>query len=1688
MATLTGKTIANTYKDLLQVSNNNSGVDTTMRTVSDGEGTNTALELSNAGVNINGTFQLNGESITVNASAINNMADIGSATGIIAVNSGNVYGRTLTAGTPVSITNANGAAGNPTITLASIANVSGSYGPFTNFGVNDYGQIVSATAVSTSVSIPTVRATELIAETLTLSSNASIVGNLNVDGTFIVDGIVSAASDVAVSGSLYVTSNISVTGNTNTSFLQAVSASIADLTVNTINFELVSVSAFTTNTLTVVSAANITTGSAGSVTASTDADELVLESSGNTGMSILAAASGNAQIYFGEGTDNDAAFIQYNGSIDDLILSTTNASSKLILKADAGVTQVTFDGAAGSQFAEFANDIGLKSDSSKLYFGADNDVHITHTADVGLTLNKELAIGGGSNLGVTDHFTLDVAADKKYVRLTLDNNSTGGRQFSLHSVGDSDGTVPNSLAIYDDTAAAWRARIDSTGVSTWLYPMGVISTNPAAHHANADDLVVGDLTGSRGITIAAANNATANIHFTDAASGAADYAGYFSYDHGADAMRFGAGGGEKMRLTTTGRLGVGQTDPQAVVDIVGNSDTVPALKIGSNTTHGWEFYELATGGHLRLNRVVSDTSTEVLQFNRSTGDATFAAKVLVGSGATGSIGGSLEVITGSTGALGTFGGGTGDELYIMNSAAGIVGFQTNSADTLESKSNTISFIDQNNAAIATFTGSTATFAGDIKMSAASGSINFTDTSKGIYYDGNELVMFTTGADDFVTLNGETYVNFKVNSLDLMRLLPTGLHIGGTAALANETILQVTNSGDTSTIGTATLALNNTNTTAGAGSAILFSSVEDTGANRRGVIEVISEGTQGGAMKFSTRDSVGAGSAWDEDTLILTGGNATFAGAVGVGIAPDSTYALKVSKAGANSYQQLYGATGYVAEFHAVSQNASGTMILGMDNGGSGKIGTTIATPILFQTGGSEKFRLTPDGDIGLGTASPSARLQIEDGTDMKLILSGSGSPNINLVSSSGDDFLVQNHAGLFRIYNNIDARQDFAIDGAGDATFTGDVGATTAGAQLLVGHSSYVNTGTNAYSQIHYADKGNTLLLGEWSSTDASYATLRMLKSASSTIGTNTIVANNEYLGAVEFNAADGTDFYSVAATIRAYVDGTPGASDMPGRLEFGTTADGADTSTARMIINSSGNVHIGGTSAPSTKLLVTGDAEFTQALNGSAQIVRVKNNHVGNSSPARLIIQTRGWTDSDAIINLDAAATNARWTVGADAAAGKFIISNADKNNFDGSDEVFVIDGATGDVGINTSSVLANSKFEINGAAATTLPTVTITADAQTTGWRTRRTGGTYPREWYVGLRSNATHLDTYDNTGNALMTRLTTGGFLTAYGGIYGQNGSGNAVFGVDGTGGDIYIGGGNTGTSNIIFQCGASERARITSDSRLGVGTASPTAGIHTITEGSNYTDGSYLLVDSTNASFAGNASGVGFKYAAALGAAFVPLKISAGGTTIFYMSSVGSVFAGNSSTAYNAHDPFYGFTMDSNTGMDWAAADTLTFKTGGNERLRVTSTGLSIGHASAAEEQLDVAGDTVIRSTGANANGRYWQYVRAVGDNPTNVDIVEATFPDYCTAVIKVRVTGRGTAALNTQHYSEQTYAVSTDASTVNAQAGTQIDIDQAFTLTLGLSGQQVTVDVTGSSVGNVTAYIEILSSAAVANNI
>ena len=40
-------------------------------------------------------------------------------------------------------------------------------------------------------------------------------------------------------------------------------------------------------------------------------------------------------------------------------------------------------------------------------------------------------------------------------------------------------------------------------------------------------------------------------------------------------------------------------------------------------------------------------------------------------------------------------------------------------------------------------------------------------------------------------------------------------------------------------------------------------------------------------------------------------------------------------------------------------------------------------------------------------------------------------------------------------------------------------------------------------------------------------------------------------------------------------MDGTPGANDMPGRIEFHTTPDGSAGATERLRVDSSGNIRV---------------------------------------------------------------------------------------------------------------------------------------------------------------------------------------------------------------------------------------------------------------------------------------------------------------------------------------------------------------------------------------------------------------------------------------------------------------------------------------------------------------------------------
>ena len=87
------------------------------------------------------------------------------------------------------------------------------------------------------------------------------------------------------------------------------------------------------------------------------------------------------------------------------------------------------------------------------------------------------------------------------------------------------------------------------------------------------------------------------------------------------------------------------------------------------------------------------------------------------------------------------------------------------------------------------------------------------------------------------------------------------------------------------------------------------------------------------------------------------------------------------------------------------------------------------------------------------------------------------------------------------------------------------------------------------------------LAVALYSSTAANGPQIILARSKSATLGTNTIVANADVLGAIAWMGADGGSGFDPAATIVCEVDGTPGAAtDMPGLVRIQTSPDGSQT------------------------------------------------------------------------------------------------------------------------------------------------------------------------------------------------------------------------------------------------------------------------------------------------------------------------------------------------------------------------------------------------------------------------------------------------------------------------------------------------------------------------------------------------
>jgi len=198
-----------------------------------------------------------------------------------------------------------------------------------------------------------------------------------------------------------------------------------------------------------------------------------------------------------------------------------------------------------------------------------------------------------------------------------------------------------------------------------------------------------------------------------------------------------------------------------------------------------------------------------------------------------------------------------------------------------------------------------------------------------------------------------------------------------------------------------------------------------------------------------------------------------------------------------------------------------------------------------------------------GASSQTERMRIDSSGVVKLTQAGNN-PRFGSIEASGDAFKLKAFSGnsshnaemQFFTGNNSPAER-MRIDSSG---------------RLLVGTSSAQTTPTDSRFQVSGTGFATSSIRQTRFESGTSGPSI-ILAHARGSEASNQSLANGDELGKIRFHGHDGTDFNSLGAEIIGEVDGTPGSDDMPGRLLFRTTADGASSPTERMRINSSGEI-----------------------------------------------------------------------------------------------------------------------------------------------------------------------------------------------------------------------------------------------------------------------------------------------------------------------------------------------------------------------------------------------------------------------------------------------------------------------------------------------------------------------------------
>ena len=215
----------------------------------------------------------------------------------------------------------------------------------------------------------------------------------------------------------------------------------------------------------------------------------------------------------------------------------------------------------------------------------------------------------------------------------------------------------------------------------------------------------------------------------------------------------------------------------------------------------------------------------------------------------------------------------------------------------------------------------------------------------------------------------------------------------------------------------------------------------------------------------------------------------------------------------------------------------------------------------FGTANSDRILIDSNGNVGINAVNFPP-----NGKNLRIGSFGGTATDItrlelHTTSSSGTKhFSIGNNGSSLNVYDETAGAERLRI---------------TSGGRLLIGHTSDV-MGNQVQS---FTTGGNNYAAGRFANNTGG-PDIVLRKSRNATVGSHTIVQNNDDLGNIFWGGSNGSAFKN-GARITASVDGAPGSGDdMPGRLAFFTSGESSSSPTERMRITSAGDVLIGGQTA----------------------------------------------------------------------------------------------------------------------------------------------------------------------------------------------------------------------------------------------------------------------------------------------------------------------------------------------------------------------------------------------------------------------------------------------------------------------------------------------------------------------------